>query len=447
MSGGRRAGRAAGLFAERALMLAVAASFGWLLWSFHRNGYLPQPFIIDTNDTFMDWFNTAYWANNPGAYDVWRTVYPPLSFLFLKLFSLPGCYLDSPFQARDCDWFGKAAILASYALGVALAWIAFRRADRATAPMRIIAFAIGLPMLFALERGNLILPCIACFVIAHGDIVRSKAWRGLAAALTINFKPYLLLPVLALAFKRRWRSLELAGIATLLVYLLTYAFVGAGSPIEIVDNMRNWVVTFVGGQVWEQIYYSTSYVTLLPIRTTPIPILDHIPSRTVETILWAVPILIRASQAAGLLCLAGAWLQPRALSTQRIAALLMAMSLVSQSPGGYTQAFLIFLVFLEPWRRPGPIVAIVAAYLLSISADWILSPFPEIASKSWLGGRPVTGLFGLSVGQFARPGLILLILWALAADSLWLIARAHRGHRPMIAIGPRTWPARPAVAR
>ncbi|WP_380871828.1 hypothetical protein ACFB49_27820 [Sphingomonas sp. DBB INV C78] len=420
--------------AEMLLAALVVASFGWLLWAFFTRGYLPQPFLVDTNDTFMDWFNTAYWSNNEGAYDVWRTVYPPLSFTFLKLFSLPGCYINSPFQGRDCDWFGQLAILASYAISVVLAWVAFRRADPRTAAVRGITFALGLPMLFALERGNLILPCMAFFVIAHGDIVRSPRWRAFAAAMTINFKPYLLLPVLALGLKRDWRALELAGIATLAIYLVTYALVGAGSPIEIVDNMRNWVVTFVGGNVWEQIYYSTTYASLLPIWSTPIPILAYLPSRTVEAIMWGVPILIRTSQALALLCLLGAWLQPRALPIGRVSALLLAVSLASQSPGGYTQAFLIFLVFLEPWRRPGPIIAIIAAYLLSISADWIISPFPDMVSRSWLSGQPVIGHFGMAIGQFVRPGLILLILWALALDSLWLIWRAHRDHAPSLGL-------------
>ena len=88
---------------ETLLALAVVASFGWTALVFHRTGYLPQPFVFDTNDTFMDWFNTAYWAHHPGAYDIWQSIYPPLSFVFLKLVGLPGCYLDSPFYARDCD--------------------------------------------------------------------------------------------------------------------------------------------------------------------------------------------------------------------------------------------------------------------------------------------------------------------------------------------------------
>lgn len=427
--------RYADLIPELVLALCVLASVAWTAWQFDALGYLPQPFVFDTNDTFMDWFNTAYWANNPGAYDVWRSIYPPLSFVFLDLFSLPGCYRDSSFYARDCDWLGQAAIAAFYLLDIALVWLSFRRADRRTAPMRTIAFGLGLPLLFTLERGNLILVAFACFVVAHGPLAVAPRWRWLATAATINFKPYLLLPVLALAVKREWRALELAGIATILVYLVTLALVGSGTPGEVAANTANWVV-FQSGQVWNEVHYSTSYAPLLLVRESRMPVLDFVPSRTIETIEALVPVLIRASQGIALLALAGAWLQPRALPAHRVAALLLGAYLITQSPGGYTQTFLLFLVLLEPWRRPGPVIALICTYLLCIVADRSLATVLEVPGASWLGNRPVTASFGLALGHFVRPGLVMLAIWALALDSLWLVARAHRTHRPSLMLQP-----------
>ena len=423
------------LLPEGLLALAVLASVGWTAWQFHALGYLPQPFVFDTNDTFMDWFNTAYGANNPGTYDVWRSIYPPLSFVFLDLFSLPGCYLNSPFYARDCDWLGRGVIIAFYLLDVALVWLSFRRADPRTAPLRTIAFGLGLPLLFTLERGNLILVAFACFVLAHGPLKIGPRWRYAATAATINFKPYLLLPVLAQAFRREWRALELAGIATVLLYLATLAWVGSGTPGELVDNTANWVI-FQGGQVWNEVHYSTSYAPLLLIRASQLPVLTFVPSRTIETIEWLVPIAIRASQLVALAALAGAWLQPRALPPHRIATLLLGAYLITQSPGGYTQTFLLFLVLLEPWRRPGPIVAVICAYLLCLVADWSLATVLEVPGASWLSGQPVIASFGLALGHFVRPGLIILLVWALALDSLMLVARAHGAHRPSLGLQP-----------
>ncbi len=423
------------LVPEALLALAVLASVAWTAWQFHLLGYLPQPFVFDTNDTFMDWFNTAYWANNPGTYDVWRSIYPPLSFVFLDAFSLPGCYLNSPFYARDCDWLGRSAILGFYLIDVGLVWLSFRRADPRTAPMRTLAFGLGLPLLFTLERGNLILPAFACFVLAHGPLNIAPFWRRAATAATINFKPYLLLPVLALAVKREWRALELAGIATILLYLVTLVIVGGGTPGELAANTANWVV-FQTGQVWNEVHYSTSYAPLLLIRASQMPVLSFIPSRTIETVEFVVPIAIRASQCIALLALAGAWLQPRALPANRIATILLGAYLVTQSPGGYTQTFLLFLVLLEPWRRPGPIVAIVCAYLLCLVADDVLATVLEVPGVSWLSGQPVTASFGIALGHFVRPGLIILIVWALAIDSLLLVWRAHAEHRPSLMLQP-----------
>lgn len=426
--------RRAALIPECLLALAVVASLVWTGMRFFQLGYLPQPFVFDTNDTFMDWFNTAYWANNPGAYDVWRTIYPPLSFVFLDLFSLPGCYLQSPFYARDCDWLARATILAFYLINVWLVWRSFRRANPASAPMRTTAFALGLPLLFTLERGNLILVTLPFFVLAHGPLVRSARWRAVAAAATINFKPYLLLPVIALAFRREWRALEAAGIATLALFLVTYAIVGAGSPAELAANTANWVV-FQSGQVWNEIHYSTSYAPLLLVRSAPIPLLTFIGSRTAETIEALVPIVIGASQGVALACLIGAWLQPRALPLHRVATVLLGAYLITQSPGGYTQVFLLFLVLLEPWRGPGQIIAITCAYLLCLVADWPLATILDLSLDSWLSGRPVTPSFGLALGHFLRPGLVVLIVWALSLDGLVRVVRAHRSSRPTLGLG------------
>ncbi|APZ98686.1 hypothetical protein BWQ93_09400 [Sphingopyxis sp. QXT-31] len=423
------------LVPEALLALAVVVSAGWTLHVFLDVGYLPQPFVFDTNDTFMDWFNTAYWANNRGIYDVWRSIYPPLSFVFLDATSLPGCYLQSSFYARDCDWLARSTIYAFYVIDVVLAWICFRRLDRRTAPMRTVAIALGLPMLFTLERGNLILVAFAFFMIAHGPVTASKPWRWFAAAVTINFKPYLVLPMFAHALKRDWRTLEMAGLATIALYLVTLALVGSGTPMELASNTANWVV-FQGGQVWNEVNYSTSYAPLLMFRTLDIPLLQFVPSRLIETIEFLVPIVIRAGQLLALAALAAAWLQPKALPAHRIAAILLGAYLVTQSPGGYTQLFLIFLVLMEKWKGAGPITAIVCAYLLCLVGDWPLATVLDVTGTSWLGERTVTASFGLTAGHFIRPGLIVIMVGALSLDSIARVVHAHRSEQPSLGLVP-----------
>lgn len=110
--------------------------------------------------------------------------------------------------------------------------------------------------------------------------------------------------------------------------------------------------------------------------------------------------------------------------------------LVTQSPGGYTQLFLLFLVLLEPFRRPGPIAAIVCAYLLCLVGDVPLASILQITGTSWLGERTVTATFGLTWGHFLRPGLIVLIVWALSLDAIARVVRAHAEQRPTFGLAP-----------
>lgn len=427
-------------FAELCLVLLVAAGMVNVAIRFHYDGKLPQPYIFDIFDTFMDWFNTAVWAHNSGAFDNWRTVYPPLSFVFLKTFGIASCYTTNGVNARDCDYVGIWTIVGCYVIGALVAALAFWRADRRTFAFRAFAFAFGLPWTFTLERGNLILPCFIFFVIAHGGISTTRWVRAVSIAMTINFKPYLLLPALGWAFKRRWRLLELSGIATVLVYLLSFAIMGAGSPLEIIDNTLNWL-QFTNGLIWEQVYYTTSYAPFLEFNTHRFPTRDFLPSGAIDAMAVLIPVLIRSSQVLGLVTLVGAWLQPRALSTTRISLLLLGTSLIGQSPGGYTEVFMVFLLFLEKWERPGPIVALVMGYLLSIPYDYVLSNIITLSGDSWLGQRTVVAPFGISVGIFLRPGFIIIMVWALALDSLLLIARAHRQHRPTLTLDPALVPA------
>jgi hypothetical protein len=119
-----------------------------------------------------------------------------------------------------------------------------------------------------------------------------------------------------------------------------------------------------------------------------------------------------------------------------MSAIVLGAYFVTTSPGGYTLSFLLFFVLLEPWRRPGPIVAVICAYLLCLVADWSLATVLEVPGASWLSGQPVIASFGLALGHFVRPGLIILLVWALALDSLMLVARAHGAHRPSLGLQP-----------
>lgn len=415
---------------------AILAGFVWMVLLFLRDGYLHQPFIWDPADTFMDWFNPAYWANHEGAYSVWRSVYPPLTFAIQRLLSIHSCYVSSPFAARDCDWVGIAAILTSHAVAMALACRMLWRNDRTTALPRGLALVLSYPALFLLERGNVLIICFAAFVIAYSETVRRGWVRSLCIGLTINLKPYLLVPSIAWAVKREWRALELAALFTVLVYIISLGLVQVGTPGEIVDNTLNWV-NFTAGDVVGELYYTTSFNSLLGVIDRGFPILKFVGSRDVEILTLAVTVAMAVAQATALVALAGAWLQRDAVTSSRLTCLLLLLSLTSRSPGGYTELFVVYLVFLEPWRGVGRITAIVTAYLISLPVDLIVSNFPMVHTKAWLSGLAVNAQFGLAIGQFLRPLGLLVILLALSFSTLVDVILAHRTSRPLLGLAPR----------
>ena len=420
---------------EAILLLAIMVGVGYDLWHLHVAGYLPQPFIWDPSDTFMDWFNPAYWAHQPGVYSVWGSIYPPISFVLLKALSIPGCYSSSPFLGRDCDTVGIVSILAIYFAAMAVTWVSFRRHHPLhRAVIRTLAVALGYPALFALERGNLLIATYIGFVLAFGSVLRSRWGRAFAAAVTINFKPYLLFSTLAWAVLRQWRLLERAALATVAVYLATWAIVGSGSLGEIVANMTNWVA-FTGGDAVTEVYYATSYNGLFDLVKHGFPIANIMPSRTYDIFHLVVTMAMRIVQLTGVGAMVAGWLQPRAISEHRLVALLVLLSLTQQSPGGYASLFIVYIVFLEPWRGVGPIIATIITYLVSLPVDWVFAYLPEPQTFAWLTGRGVTAQFGIALGQFIRPFGLLVILFALSLDTIAAVARNHHRWRPSLGLG------------
>ncbi|MBF9153078.1 MULTISPECIES: hypothetical protein [Novosphingobium] len=420
---------------ELALLLLVLASFVSVVHCFFETGYLPQPFIWDPQDTFMDWFNTAYWANHRGAYSVWRSIYPPLSFVLLRLFSISSCYVTSSFAARDCDWLSIVTILASYVAAIAVSYLALRRNDPRTAVMRTLALAFGYRSLYALERGQLLIMCYIAMVVAFGFFATSRPVRAIAAALMINFKPYMLVTTFAWAIRRDWRQLELAAIATVLLYLATWAFVGGGSVAELLANTANWI-TFTSGDVVGEIYYSTSFNGLFGvIDSGRFPVLRYFRSDTYETFRFVLSTAMAVAQLTGVAALLLAWLQPKAVSITRLAAIALLISLTIRSPGGYTEMFLVFLVFMEPWRGFARIGSITIIYLNALNVDWQISTLPVIHATAWLSGKAVTAQFGIAVGQFTHPIGLLAVLMLLSLDTIREATLTYRTQRPQLSFG------------
>jgi hypothetical protein len=404
---------------EASLAAAIIVALGFVLWAFHEIGYLPQPFLYDLNYPLMGLYDTAYLANHPGAYDVGKSVYPPLSFVFLRLFTAHDCYRVSAFIGRDCDWLAHGVVLGFYVLNAGLVYRCFRKLDPTTAISRAVAMSLGLPMLYGLECANLIIVSFTFFVLGYSGLLRSRPLRWLALGLSINFKPYLLVLLVPPLLRRQWRWLTGCVVIGGVIYLLTYALQADGSPLQLISNLKLYAVD-VRNKYWSDLYYGTSYWPLISFMSTQFRVLGFSSAHSADAWRLVFIILIRGAQLGTAICLVAALFRPAAVSVHRFAALILAVILTTITTGqsGYVQMFLFFLIFFEPWRGPVRITILVSTYMLSIPADYALLPVIHGAAWSYLGGRPVVADFGLSVGQLLRPGVLLVIQYGLIILTL-----------------------------
>ena len=407
------------------LALVVVVSVVWAGWRLSQDGLLPQPFFWVVSDTFMDWHNPAYWAHNSGAYEVWRSVYPPLSFVFLKVFSSGACYVNDPFAGRDCDRWGQIALFGFYLLNAVLLYRHFRSVDPRTAIVRTVVLVIGMPMLFGLERGNLIIPCFTAFILGHSRLLKSARARWLAQAFAINFKPYLVVTLIPFLVRRRWRWFEGAGIATLALYLVTLMIIGGGTPMEIARHTGE-LAALQTGSAWSDLYYATSYAPLVRFMNSDFPVMEYVGSRPVEALTLLLPLLTLLGQIGVVVAVCAAWSKRAAVPIQWMNGAICALILSSSQPSAYAQIFMLFFVFMEPWKGPTRIMMLVCAYTLSLVGDYALFDIPQLPMESWLGGREVLPSVGVALGQFIRPGLVLLIQFGFVGLILQRVLRSVR---------------------
>ncbi len=403
---------------ELLLCVPIFASIVYTIWFLLKYHYLPQPFFYEPSGTWMDWYSLTQWSQHHGAYDVAQTIYPPLSFVLMKLFAIPHCYdLTYSEEVRPCDWLGGVALTLMWVANFPLTYLSFRKIDRATALPRAFALAFGFPMLFAFERGNLLLFCYACMVLAYGPLLKSARLRWLFAGIAVNFKVYLVAALLAPLLRRRWLAVEGAVIATVLVYLVTWYILGEGSPAQLIRNLGNYSGGF-GAAALLDLWFPSSYIPVRLLLDGSFPVYVILGSYEASIVLIIVTVLTRGVQAMILLASAAAWLRPEAVPQHRLVYLAISLALSASEAGGYTQVLLILFVFMESWRGIARPIAIVIAYVLCISFDITLGGAPPLVRDSFLGNTYVIAEYGFGLMSLLRPGLMLTMAALLAGVTI-----------------------------
>ncbi len=404
---------------EIALAGLVLAGLMLAAWRFVQQGYLPQPFYYRVSESLMDLYTPALWANHGDAYNKWHSLYPPLSFVFLHLTSLNRCYSVDDLAGRNCDWLARLALFAVFLGNLALVFRNYRLSDPRTAIPRTVAMGLGLPMLYALERGNLLIPCFTCFVLGYGDLIRRRWLRCLALAAAMNFKPYLVFVALPLIVKRRWAYLAWCAGLGGAIYLATALWYGSGWPLEMIANETRYA-SAPSKSYFGDLYFATDYWPLIRLLHDYPPDLRLGSAPISQAWSLGLTVLLRATQVVALALVAIALFRPRGVDVRRLGALVAVGAITAYTTGsaGYAQIFLLFLVFYEPWRGPTRITVLLAAYLLCIPIDRMILPVIHQQAYSWLGGREVTAAAGISIGQLVRPALLLVIQMGLVVLNL-----------------------------
>lgn len=392
-------------------------------------GYFPQPFYFDSDDTFRDWFSTAIWAHDKGAYDTWLTVYPPLTFVMLKYMGIPACYdFADIIVIRDCDWLGIVVMHAFYVLNAILVSVIYMRLDRKTALPRAFTITAGMPMLFGLERGNVILMCITCVMLGWGPLIKSTRWRLLFVGLVVNFKIYMIAAVFAQLIRRRWLWVEGATLSIVIVYMVSFLYMGEGNPVELVANLQNFAEFFYNSQASIlAIWYPNTFNPLHSVLTE-----SHGPAAMLIgedlVVLGAFLTLafMRMGQALVLASMAMAWLRPEVVTPNRLTLLAVALVMITQEASPYTLPIMFYFVFMERWRGWLKPMAISLTYLVSLPGEIVLGSGLWLQKFSYISDQYVVVEHALAIGMFLRPLGLILITALFAIDTMALVVRDIR---------------------
>ncbi len=412
------------LVLEFALAAIIIGGLIYSFWHVAVYGYFPQPFFYNINDTWMDWFNPAYWAHQPGTYDSFQSIYPPLTFVILKALTFGPCYISAEGGAsRSCDWYGIATLHLTYITAVVLTVMFYLKVDRRTALPRSIAMAIGLPMLWALDRGNVILFTYIFMLLAYGPLLKSTWARCICAGLAVNMKVYLVGTLAAQLLHRRWRWTECAVLCSIIVYAVTYAIFGSGSPLQIYRNIVDFSdILQIDNPMG--IWIASSLIPLGQLAKSNIfPTTLYIGSRNVDLIEFLVPVITHGAQAIIMLGAAACYMRPEVVPRYRMLTLSVGIATFTAEVSAYSEILVLLFCFMEPAKCILRRYALLAAYVLCIPLDYNIGNLPQVVADSFITQRTVVVEYSVQIGPFVRPLLMISIPVALALVTIIDVVR------------------------
>lgn len=402
--------------------IQVAYVFYVMLY-LQSHGELPAPFMFNAFDSFMDFFNTNYWAFQEGRYDEWKSIYPIFVFALSKLFTSPSCAASTPPVAlRACDIGAIGFLLASYLAGAAccahllMSRLKQRGARRREVVGWFLVVALSVPGLWAMERGNYIV--IAFLFLALARCFEGNWKSALFLALAINIKQYLAVLWIVPLLKRRYDLALMGVVFAIIPNVLGLILVPDFHYGEILGNMFSFSTT-TEFSPFETAWMPTSFASWLRVVGSPYADLILVGDVRVwvhallSAGLWAerglfiTALYLAATRARveasyiSFICMTGLVASLDGLGGYALLLLFPYLDSLATRPYGRLVAALFILVCLPLGLAVGPALARPAGQGLSFLTDEIIAAPPE-----------------LPLGSYLRPILVLGLLVAIVFDLL-----------------------------
>jgi len=407
--------------------LALLGLLGIIYYSvfFTIYGCLPEPFLYDKSDTFMDFYNPLYWTFEPSRYETWKSIYPPLNFLILKIFTF---VISDEFQftAKSIREKYGQIILIFFIFYLILPLILFKSKDWSIFSYKdkfLLYFVVifSTPMLFALERGNLILITLPLLSLVFCE---SKLIRIVSIAILVNIKPYLWLFSFFYIVRKKWKDFIVLSTFSGFIFVITGLLLGGNfftffyNIIDYAGNSNLYSIREVLAMpssisalssaleyISSNYYIKLNYINSLNFITPEALILISILCKIVKlsSLFFALTVLFR---------------REAVLEDWQIIVLIIALiTNLGLFTGGYS---MIFYVVCIPYfmRMKFKNVYIIIISLMSAPLD-LISIYHALSVDyiwSYLGSGEIYYQWCMSLGALARPILNLSLLIILAIE-------------------------------
>lgn len=392
---------------------------------------------MDKADTFMDFYNPLFWVIKGGFYSTFDSFYPALNYFFLRIFSLglSPDLVNEPRLLRDSSLVISITLITLYCLIIFLVtnmgeW---KKIQPPHGVIISIACMLSVPVLFAMERANLIF--LSLIVLGLYLSANSSIAKAVLLAILINIKPYYIVFFIPFINLNKFNFKFILN--TVLIVIFLFVFLG-------------WLADMNFMKYFENLYSFSSNNSIPLANVVAMPhSLDSFlqplrriqdPMKTVQdigifkelplTLLYSIVKWINPFTALILILIS---LVKRLSNLELLIAAFIIITNLSVSTGGY---ILLLYILLMPYLLNSPeyqkiLLPIVVIFFLPF--DWInVLPLHFNENYSYLGNIHLKNIdLYIGLGSILRPlanyGLMVWFAWILYNKYVGVFPGGYRG--------------------